>query len=109
MNITNIIPPFLSPDETIHAKVIKATGSPALSATSTPVKAAEEGGSGEKAVLRPVPALVKDGLNSLPTDPNNDILHNEVQKMESILPTMWLGSQSGRYAQLTVLLLILRK
>ncbi|XP_065226364.1 JNK-interacting protein 3 isoform X2 [Planococcus citri] len=37
--------------------------------------------------------LVKDGLTDLPSD--NDVANEEMEKMSSVLPTIWLGAQSG--------------
>lgn len=37
--------------------------------------------------------LIKDGVSELPKD--NALAYDEVEKMSSVLPTMWLGSQSG--------------
>ncbi|KAG8446007.1 hypothetical protein GDO86_013761 [Hymenochirus boettgeri] len=37
--------------------------------------------------------LYKDGIATLPTD--QDLMREEAQKMNSLLPTMWLGAQNG--------------
>ncbi|XP_069605210.1 C-Jun-amino-terminal kinase-interacting protein 4 isoform X2 [Ranitomeya imitator] len=37
--------------------------------------------------------LYKDGIATLPTE--QDLMREEAQKMNSLLPTMWLGSQNG--------------
>ncbi|XP_072882586.1 C-Jun-amino-terminal kinase-interacting protein 4 isoform X4 [Hemitrygon akajei] len=37
--------------------------------------------------------LYKDGVSALPME--QDLMHEEAEKMSSILPTMWLGAQSG--------------
>ncbi|XP_077984905.1 C-Jun-amino-terminal kinase-interacting protein 4-like isoform X2 [Glandiceps talaboti] len=37
--------------------------------------------------------LHKDGISALPTE--NDFMFDEVEKMSSVLPTMWLGAQNG--------------
>ncbi|CAH1394746.1 unnamed protein product [Nezara viridula] len=37
--------------------------------------------------------LLKDGVSSGPTD--NEIASEELEKMSSVLPTMWLGAQNG--------------
>ena len=79
------------PDEAVRAKIIKATGSPVRSGSSTPTKT-DVGN--EKRLLKAPTELVKDGISAVPTD--NDFMYVEVEKMESIKPTMWLGSQSGR-------------
>ena len=45
-------------------------------------------------LMREPNEMVKDGLNALPMD--SDLVYDEADKMSSVLPTMWLGSQSGR-------------
>ncbi len=40
------------------------------------------------------PAKVKDGVQEVDKSVN-EIAFSEVEKMSSLLPTMWLGSQSG--------------
>ncbi|XP_067914709.1 C-Jun-amino-terminal kinase-interacting protein 4-like isoform X6 [Heterodontus francisci] len=37
--------------------------------------------------------LYKDGVSALPLD--QDLMREEAEKMSSVLPTMWLGTQSG--------------
>ncbi|XP_038055618.1 C-Jun-amino-terminal kinase-interacting protein 4-like isoform X3 [Patiria miniata] len=37
--------------------------------------------------------LLKDGLSAAPTE--NDVMHEEFEKMTSIKPTMWMGGQDG--------------
>ncbi|XP_075701255.1 C-Jun-amino-terminal kinase-interacting protein 4 isoform X2 [Rhinoderma darwinii] len=37
--------------------------------------------------------LYRDGMAALPTD--QDLMREEAQKMNSLLPTMWLGAQNG--------------
>ncbi|XP_043571113.1 C-Jun-amino-terminal kinase-interacting protein 4 isoform X6 [Chiloscyllium plagiosum] len=37
--------------------------------------------------------LYKDGVSALPQD--QDLMREEAEKMSSVLPTMWLGAQSG--------------
>ncbi|KAF0025088.1 hypothetical protein F2P81_021969 [Scophthalmus maximus] len=39
--------------------------------------------------------LLKDGVSSNPTVEEQDLMREEAQKMSSVLPTMWLGSQNG--------------
>ena len=75
-----------------NIKVVKATGSPASSGTSTPTHTASA--ASEKRLLKEPTSLVKDGLSSITTD--SEMISGEVEKASSILPTMWLGSQSGR-------------
>ena len=72
------------------AKIKKATGSPSRSASSTPSSTPKH----EKRLLKAPNELVKDGISAVPTD--NDFMYVEVEKASSVLPTMWLGSQSGR-------------
>ena len=79
-----------STDEEHKAKIMKATGSPSRSASSTPSSTPKH----EKRLLKAPNELVKDGISSVPTD--NDFMYVEVEKASSVLPTMWLGSQSGR-------------
>ncbi|XP_059079883.1 JNK-interacting protein 3-like isoform X4 [Tigriopus californicus] len=38
---------------------------------------------------------IKDGVGELSKDKDNELALGEVEKMSSVLPTMWLGSQSG--------------
>lgn len=37
--------------------------------------------------------LYKDGVSALPME--QDLMREEAEKMSSVLPTMWLGAQSG--------------
>ncbi|XP_040922550.1 C-Jun-amino-terminal kinase-interacting protein 4 isoform X7 [Toxotes jaculatrix] len=39
--------------------------------------------------------LLKDGVSSDPTAEEQDLMREEAQKMSSVLPTMWLGTQNG--------------
>ncbi|XP_077558736.1 JNK-interacting protein syd isoform X8 [Haemaphysalis longicornis] len=39
------------------------------------------------------PDIVKDGISELPTD--NHLAYDQLEKMSSVLPTMWLGCQNG--------------
>lgn len=83
--------------------MIKATGSPVVCDASSDEK--KDPAPGEKRLIKLQPSeLITDGLNSVPTD--HDVLYDEVEKMESLLPTMWLGSQSGRQADFTILIII---
>ncbi len=81
------------------AKVMKATGSPSRSASSTPSSTPKHTPGStpkhEKKIRGGAPSeLIKDGISAVPTD--NDFIYVEVEKASSVLPTMWLGSQSGR-------------
>ncbi|KAK3100549.1 hypothetical protein FSP39_021628 [Pinctada imbricata] len=82
---------FGASHEDTQPSVFKAKGSPVSSGTATPVKAAAH--SLDRHKLEEQSELVKDGLNAIPTD--NDLQFEEVEKMSSVLPTMWLGSQTG--------------
>lgn len=44
-------------------------------------------------LVKEVTGVVRDGLSQLPKE--NDVLYEEVEKMSSVLPTIWLGSQNG--------------
>lgn len=39
------------------------------------------------------PDIIKDGISELPT--GNHVAYDQLEMMSSVLPTMWLGSQSG--------------
>lgn len=39
--------------------------------------------------------VVKDGVSEVSKD--NELALEEIEKMSSVLPTMWMGSQRGRY------------
>ena len=71
--------------------MFKAKGSPVSSGTATPTSST----SLDRQRLQEQSELVKDGLSALPTE--NDLQYEEMEKMSSVLPTMWLGSQTGRY------------
>ena len=43
--------------------------------------------------LKEPSAKVKDGVSEV--SKQNEIAFSEIEKMSSVLPTMWLGSQSG--------------
>ncbi|GAB1604627.1 C-Jun-amino-terminal kinase-interacting protein 4-like [Argonauta hians] len=75
----------------VQGSLIRATGSPASSAANTPTSSPSLGL--EKRLLQEPTELVKDGISTLPTD--NDLQYEEVEKLSSVLPTMWLGSTSG--------------
>ena len=47
----------------------------------------------ESSLHQEPPANIKDGLSEPSKD--NEIAYSEMAKMSSVLPTMWLGSQSG--------------
>nr|CAD7572232.1 unnamed protein product [Timema californicum] len=45
-------------------------------------------------LVKEVSGVVKDGLSQVPKE--NDVAYEEMEKMSSVLATMWLGSQSGK-------------
>nr|CAD7406881.1 unnamed protein product [Timema poppensis] len=45
-------------------------------------------------LVKEVTGVVKDGLSQVPKE--NDVAYEEMEKMSSVLATMWLGSQSGK-------------
>jgi hypothetical protein len=45
-------------------------------------------------MLKEQTELVKDGIAAVPIE--GDMMMVEVEKMSSVMPTMWMGSQSGR-------------
>lgn len=47
-----------------------------------------------KKLLKQPTDLMKDGMSDL--NSSNEAAHEEIEKMSSVMPTMWLGSQSGR-------------
>lgn len=44
-------------------------------------------------LVKEVTGVVKDGMSELPTE--NELALEELEKMSSVLPTMWLGAQNG--------------
>ncbi|KAJ8305216.1 hypothetical protein KUTeg_017232 [Tegillarca granosa] len=74
-----------------HPAVFKAKGSPVSSGTATPTSSSSSRSLDK--IKRDSSDLVRDGLSPLPMD--NDLQYEEADKMSSVLPTMWLGSQSG--------------
>ena len=83
-----------------NIKVVKATGSPASSGPCTPVHdgqtraGREQTAAGREQTIAGQADLVKDGIAALPME--NEFMYVEVEKMTSILPTMWMGSQRGK-------------
>ncbi len=77
----------------MKSKVTKATGSPAKSPAGTPTTETPMTVDGKR-IMKTPSELVKDGISAVPTD--NDFMYVEVEKMNSVQPTMWLGTQSGR-------------
>ncbi|XP_033743950.1 C-Jun-amino-terminal kinase-interacting protein 4-like isoform X4 [Pecten maximus] len=74
------------------ASVFKARGSPVSSGTATPTSTSSSR-SLDRRALQEQADLVRDGISPLPLD--SDLQYEETEKMSSVLPTMWLGSQSG--------------
>ncbi|KAL8561606.1 hypothetical protein ACOMHN_024841 [Nucella lapillus] len=70
-------------------KTYRATGSPASSGSNTPTHGSSKG----RRLATDTPDLVRDGLSPLPVD--NEHQYEEMEKMSSVLPTMWMGGQSG--------------
>ncbi|XP_076039839.1 JNK-interacting protein syd isoform X6 [Oratosquilla oratoria] len=46
-------------------------------------------------LLKEPEGLIKDGVENPETSADNGVVNEEVEKMSSVLATMWLGSQSG--------------
>ena len=55
--------------------------------------------------LKEPSANIKDGVGEPSRD--NEIAYEEMEKMSSVLPTMWLGSQSGYFLNLSLRMLSL--
>lgn len=85
-----LIPTFSG--DTLQPTVFKAKGSPVDSGTATPEVSS---GIVSRRMLHEPSEMVKDGINALAS--GSDLQNEEVEKMSSVLPTMWLGAQSGRY------------
>ncbi|XP_070197091.1 C-Jun-amino-terminal kinase-interacting protein 4-like isoform X2 [Littorina saxatilis] len=76
-------------DEETGPKMYRATGSPPSSGANTPTDGSGQG----KQLGGDVSDTVRDGVSSLPTE--NELQYEEAEKMSSVLPTMWMGGQSG--------------
>ena len=76
------------PDDVTQSQVFKAKGSPADSNPGTPTRSQRLGLTGSAV------ELVSDGQTAPTLD--NEIQSEEAEKLSSVLPTMWMGSQSGR-------------
>ncbi|XP_035828297.1 C-Jun-amino-terminal kinase-interacting protein 4 [Aplysia californica] len=74
-------------EEISQPQVFRAKGSPASSGSNTPTHTSRlpDGNS--------APELVQDGQSSLSGD--HDFQSSEAEGLSSVLPTMWMGSQSG--------------
>ncbi|XP_064482319.1 C-Jun-amino-terminal kinase-interacting protein 4-like isoform X2 [Ornithodoros turicata] len=104
-------PPPVESSEPILLKKSSSTpaGQEASSSLAEAVEALEELQTGDaqtdtskpKNIRRPwvllsddaPPDIIKDGISELPTA--NHVAYDQLEKMSSVLPTMWLGSQSG--------------
>ncbi|KAH3833821.1 hypothetical protein DPMN_107137 [Dreissena polymorpha] len=75
--------------DTPQATVFKAKGEPVNSGAATPDLSRKT----SRRLFQEPSGLVKDGINSLAS--GNDLQTEEVEKMGSVLPTMWMGTQSG--------------
>ncbi|XP_078323878.1 C-Jun-amino-terminal kinase-interacting protein 4-like isoform X19 [Crassostrea virginica] len=73
----------------VQPSVFKARGSPANSGTNTPVSRSSLASLDRHRHSE----LIRDGLSPMSVD--SDVQFEETEKMTSVLPTMWLGSQSG--------------
>ncbi|KAL4230890.1 MAP-kinase scaffold [Mactra antiquata] len=78
--------------DTLQPTVFKARGSPVDSGTATP-EIGSSSGIVSRRLLHEPSEMVKDGINALASGSN--LQTEEVEKMSSVLPTMWLGAQSG--------------
>lgn len=45
-------------------------------------------------VMKDPPEIIKDGISELSKD--NPLAYEHMEKMSSVLPTMWMGAQNGR-------------
>lgn len=77
-------------EEETGPKMYRATGSPASSGSTTPTNSSGKG----KQLASSAPDRVPDGVSPQPTE--NELQYEEVEKMSSVLPTMWMGGQTGR-------------
>ena len=77
-------------EEESGPKMYRATGSPTSSGSTTPT----DGSSKLRQLAGNAPDLVRDGLSPLPAD--NELQYEEAERMSSVLPTMWMGGQTGR-------------
>ncbi|KAG8200411.1 hypothetical protein JTE90_000497 [Oedothorax gibbosus] len=70
------------------------------SATTTEDKGAESTENGPEQnrqqqwiVMKDPPEIIKDGISELSKD--NPLAYDQIEKMSSVLPTMWMGAQNG--------------
>lgn len=55
---------------------------------------AQESGEPPRRFMRDPTDQIKDGVTDLPM--TNEVAYEEMEKMSSVLPTIWLGAQSGQ-------------
>lgn len=79
-------------NDDVQPSVFKARGSPANSGTNTPVSRSSLASLDRHRHSE----LIRDGLSPMSVD--SDVQFEETEKMSSVLPTIWLGSQTGRWA-----------
>ena len=72
--------------------VTKARGSPSKSGSNTPTQSE----TGDRKLPGESNVLVKDGVS----DVGLNLISEEMEKLSSLLPTMWIGTQSGRWVEL---------
>ncbi|WAQ98435.1 JIP4-like protein [Mya arenaria] len=96
-NLPEAVAQSLNKGESSQPTVFKAKGEPVNSGAATP----DLSGRTSHRLLKDPSGLVKDGINSLAS--GNDLQAEEVEKMGSVLPTMWLGAQSGSHVKGRVL------
>lgn len=73
----------------VQPSVFKARGSPAHSGTNTPVSRSSLASLDRHRHSE----LIRDGLSPMSVD--SDVQFEETEKMTSVLPTMWMGTQTG--------------
>ncbi|XP_056011904.1 C-Jun-amino-terminal kinase-interacting protein 4-like isoform X22 [Ostrea edulis] len=76
-------------NDDVQPSVFKARGSPANSGTNTPVSRSSLASLDRHRHSE----LIRDGLSPMSVD--SDVQFEETEKMSSVLPTIWLGSQTG--------------
>lgn len=77
----------------VQPSVFKARGSPAHSGTNTPVSRS----SLASLERHRHSELIRDGLSPMSVD--SDVQFEETEKMTSVLPTMWMGTQTGGWVE----------
>lgn len=82
----------VSPDSTEPLTVTRARGSPVKSGHATPTNPEGSRLLGDTRPARNQDLLVKDGVSEV----GLNLMSEEMNKLSSLLPTMWIGTQSGR-------------